>query len=228
MKYISFLLLFFISSFTSFAQHSIPDTIEAILVDKINFDGRLTEPVWINAPAVDNFTQRELNFGKPSTEPTKVAVIYDKLALYIGVWSYQSPDKITAKFLQRDFDFNTEDNFEVIISPFNDKRNGYLFVINPNGAKADLLVSGPESSNIDWNGVWDAKTSVTNEGWFAEIRIPFNTLQFKKELVHNWAINFERNIRYKNEQVLWQGWDRDYELENLSQAGTLTGIGNIG
>jgi hypothetical protein len=212
----------------SHAQHSLPDTIEAALVDKINFDGRLTDSAWINAPAANNFTQRELDFGKPSTEQTKVAIVYDKLALYIGVWCYQSPDKITAKFLQRDFDFDTEDNFEVIISPFNDKRNGYLFIINPNGARADLLVSGQESSNISWNGVWDAKTSITNEGWFAEIRIPFNTLQFKKETAHNWAINFERNIRYKNEQVLWQGWNRDYDLENLSQAGTLTGIGNIG
>ncbi len=155
-------------------------------------------------------------------------MVYDNLALYIGVWCYQAPDKIVAKFLQRDFDYDTEDNFEVIISPFNDKRNGYLFIINPNGARADLLVSGQESSNINWNGVWDAKTSTTSEGWFAEIRIPFNTLQFKKQLVHTWAINFERNIRHKNEQVLWQGWNRDYELENISQAGTLVGICNIG
>src|SRR5215207_4267976 len=210
------------------ARHSTPDTIQAITVDKINFDGKLDEPVWLTAQAISNFTQRELDFGKPATEPTKVAVVYDNLALYIGVWCYQSRDKIVAKFLQRDFEFDTEDNFEVIISPFNDKRNGYLFVINPNGARADLLVSGQESSNINWNGVWDAKTSITDEGWFAEIRIPFNTLQFKRELVHTWAINFERNIRYKKEQVLWQGWDRNYEIENIAQAGTLKGIGNIG
>jgi hypothetical protein len=210
------------------AQHKTPDTIQATTVNKINFDGKLDEPVWITAQAVSNFTQRELDFGKPSSKQTKVAVAYDNLALYIGVWCYQSRDKIIAKFLQRDFDYDTEDNFEVIISPFNDKRNGYLFIINPNGARADLLVSGQESSNIDWNGVWDAETSITDEGWFAEIRIPFNTLQFKRELVHTWAINFERNIRYKNEQVLWQGWDRNYEIENISQAGTLTGVGNIG
>ncbi len=210
------------------AQHNFPDTVQAIRVEKINFDGKLDEAAWSTSPAVNNFTQRELDFGKPATEQTKVSVVYDNLALYIGVWCYQTKDKIVAKFLQRDFDYNTEDNFEVIISPFNDKRNGYLFIVNPNGARADLLVSGQESSNINWNGVWDARTSITNEGWFAEIRIPFNTLQFKKELEHIWAINFERNIRSKNEEVLWQGWDRNYEIENISQAGTLTGIGNIG
>src|SRR5215203_751114 len=210
------------------AQHSTPDTIQAVTVGRITFDGKLDEPFWMTAPAVRNFTQRELDFGKPSTEPTKVVVVYDNLALYVGIWCYQARDKLIAKFLHRDFDYDTEDNFEVILSRFNDKRNGYLFIINPNGARADLLVSGQESSNIDWNGVWDARTTITNEEWFAEIRIPFNTLQFKRESVHTWAINFERNIRYKNEQVLWQGWDRNYEIENISQAGIVSGVGNIG
>jgi hypothetical protein len=228
-KRISLSLFFSFLFINATAQHSLPDTIQAVVInEKINFDGKLTEPIWTNTSAINNFTQRELDFGKPATEQTKVAIVYDNLALYIGVWCYQAQDKLVAKFLQRDFDYDTEDNFEVIISPFNDKRNGYLFIINPNGARADLLVSGQESSNINWNGVWDAKTSITNEGWFAEIRIPFNTLQFKKALVHTWAINFERNIRHKNEQVLWQGWNRDYELENIAQAGTLVGISNIG
>src|SRR5438067_8370670 len=102
MKYALLLILFTTHFFVSVAQHSSPDTIQAITVDKINFDGKLTEPFWLTAPAVSNFTQRELNFGKPSTEQTKVAIAYDNLALYIGVWCYQSRDKITAKFLQRD------------------------------------------------------------------------------------------------------------------------------
>lgn len=224
------LLSLLLSSWLTFtyAQHNIPDTIQTVFAGKINFDGKLDEPIWITAPSINNFTQRELDFGKPCTEQTKVTVLYDDLGLYVGVWCYQQRTKITGKFFQRDFDFDTEDNFEVIVSPFNDRRNGYLFIINPNGARADLLVSGQESSNINWNGVWDAKTIITNEGWFGEIRIPFNTFQFKKGTQHIWAINFERNIRYKNEQVLWQGWDRNYEIENISQAGTLVGIGSIG
>ncbi len=85
-------------------------------------------------------------------------------------------------------------------------------MINPNGARADLLIAGGEEGNKDWNGVWDAKTSITSEGWFAEIRIPFNSLQFKKDSIYNWGINFERDIRDKNEQVLWQGWTRDCSI----------------
>jgi hypothetical protein len=157
-------ILFLAWNFNAFSQHSTPDTINAKSIGKINFNGNLNDSFWTTAQTVTNFTQRELDFGKPATERTKVAVVYDQLALYIGVWCYQQKDKIIAKFLQRDFDYDTEDNFEVIISPFNDKRNGYLFIINPNGARADLLVSGQESSSINWNGVWDAKTSVSEEG----------------------------------------------------------------
>jgi hypothetical protein len=70
--------------------------------------------------------------------------LYDELALHIGIWCYQQKAIIVAKFMQRDFEYDTEDNFEVIISPFNNKRNGYLFIINPNGARADALILGQQ------------------------------------------------------------------------------------
>jgi len=98
----------------------------------------------------------------------------------------------------------------------------FLF-INPNGARADVQVSG-DNDNIDWNGVWDARTSSTDSGWFAEIQIPFNNLQFKKDNIKSWSVNFERNIRYKKEQDRRQGWSRGYNFENLRYEGILTGI----
>jgi len=214
---------------TALSQHIYPDTIHAIaIIEKISFDGKLDEAIWHSSAAIDNFTQRELSFGQPSTEKTRLVIAYDDLALYFGVWCFQSQNSIRAKYLQRDFDYTQDDNFQIAISPFNDNRNGYLFIINPNGARADLLISGNEEANSDWNGVWDARTTISEEGWFAEIRIPFNSLQFKKDSLHNWGINFERDIRFNNEQVLWQGWTRDCSIYCLVNAGTLTGLTNIG
>lgn len=229
MKIAAILVLsFFFCCCRSQAQQTTLDTIQVSLAaEKILLDGKLTERVWQSAQTITNFTQRELDFGKPSTEPTKVALVYDNLALYVGVWCYQK-NNIRAKYMQRDFYYSEDDNFQVALSPFNDRRNGYLFVINPNGARADLLISGNEEANQDWNAVWDVRTSVTNEGWFAEIRIPFTSLQFKKDTAYNWAINFERNIRSKNEQVLWQGWTRDCSIFCLVNAGHLSGLKNIG
>jgi hypothetical protein len=215
---------------TATAQNSYPDTITAIpIIQKIFLDGKLNETAWEKSIGVENFTQRELNFGQPVSEKTKVAIVYDRLALHVGVWCYQNDVRnIRAKYMQRDFNYEEDDNFQVALSPFGDRRNGYLFIINPNGARADLLISGNESANKDWNGVWDARTTITSEGWFVEVRIPFNSLQFRKDSIHTWSINFERNIRSKNEQVRWQGWTRDCSIYCLVNAGTLIGLENIG
>jgi len=214
---------------TLWAQHSIPDTIVPLRSEeKIKFDGKLSEAKWQEAMHISNFTQRDLNYGQPVSERTEVAVIYDKNNLYIGVWCYmKDASKIVAKNMNRDFDYETDDNFQILISPFDDNRTGYLFVTNPNGARADIQVYGGEDGNEDWNGVWDVKTTITDEGWFAEIYLPFSTLQFKKGSVLNWAINFERDIVSKNEQSLWQGWSRDYSIYAVTNAGQLVGITNI-
>ncbi|NOY94786.1 MAG: carbohydrate binding family 9 domain-containing protein [Chlorobi bacterium] len=212
------------------AQHSAPGSIDALRTQKkINFDGKLDEPFWQEASHISNFTQRDLDFGQPITEHTEVAVVYNSNALYFGIWCYQKdPGKITAKNMNPDFNYLSDDNFQVLISPFNDNRTGYLFVINPNGARADIQIYSGERGNKDWNGVWDAKTSITSEGWFAEIYIPFSTLQFKNDSILNWAINFERDIVSENEQALWQGWSRDNTIYAVVNAGRLTGINNIG
>ena len=90
----------------------------------------------ISHRTLSNFTRRELHFGEPASERTEAAILYDNDNLYIGVWCYQQkPEKIVAKFMQRDFDYDNDDVFGVLISPFNDGRNGYLFIINPNAAR---------------------------------------------------------------------------------------------
>jgi len=228
-KQILLIIICLLTTEIAFAQHSKPDTIAATYIqEKILFDGNPNEAIWESAQHINNFTQRELHFGEPASEKTEAAILYDNNNLYIGVWCYQqNPEKIVAKFMQRDFDYEKDDVFGVLISPFNDGRNGYLFIINPNAARADLQVSW-ENDNIDWNGVWDAKTIRNKKGWFAEIQIPFSTLQFKRDNTKIWAINFGRKISYKNEEDRWQGWSRDYSFENLSNAGVLTGIKDIG
>jgi len=224
------LLLLLMSATISKAQKSYPDSLVAYFTDeKINLDGELSEVCWQNAIRISNFTQRELNEGEPATERTEIAIVYTTNIMYIGFWGYDdNPDKIVAQKMERDFSWGTDDNFEMIISTFNDNRNGYLFVTNPNGARADVLISNEgEGFNSSWNGVWDVATTLTDEGWFAEIQIPFSTLKFKKEEKLVWGINFERNIRRKKEQVMWQGWYRIYELEKISQAGKLVGLQSI-
>lgn len=222
--------IFLLLNNTLFGQHSKPDTITAVFYkEQIKLDGKLNEACWLNAPIIENFTQREQNEGEPATERTKIAVVYTTNEIYFGIWCFdKEPDKISAQQMARDFSWRSDDNVEIIISPFNDNRNGYLFVTNPNGAMADVWIGDEgEDFNKDWNGVWDVAVERNEKGWFAELVIPFTTLKFKKESEQVWGINFERNIRRKREQLLWQGWSRLYEIERISQGGKLTGISNI-
>jgi len=228
-KHIFILILILFNFSLSFAQNNLNDSVAAFFsTEKITLDGNLDESVWKKANVISNFTQREPNFGKLSTEKTQIAISYSSSAIYFAVWCYQnSATSISAKSLQRDFDFEAEDNLRIAINPYHDGRTGYEFVVNPYGARTDLLITSSEDASDDWNGVWDAAAVITSEGWFAEIEIPFNTLKFKNSKQQVWSINFERNIKSTNEIDRWQGWSRDFSLENFSVAGTLTGIQNI-
>jgi hypothetical protein len=192
-------------------------------------DGKMNDKCWREADKISNFTQQELVEGAPVTERTEVGVLYTKKALYIGLWCYDSePEKIIAKEMKRDFSTRGEDNVEIVIDTYHDRRNAYHFTVNPNGARIDELITDEgRGRNRDWNGVWDVRTQINREGWFAEIEIPFTTLKFPNKQIQTWGINFERNISRKNERALWQGWSRNYELEQVSQAGVLTGLEGI-
>ncbi len=230
MKQVVAIFIFQLVVGVTVAQHSQPDTIFSYYTtDKITLDGKLDEPCWSEVTRISNFTQRELTEGAPPTEKTEIAVVYTTNKLYVGFWGYDSdPSKLIANQMNRDFRWSGDDNFEMVISTFNDNRNGYLFVTNPNGARADVLVSEEGAGfNMSWNGVWDVTTTVTDEGWFAEFEIPFSTLKFPKRDNQIWAINFERNIRRKREQLMWQGWYRIYDVERISQAGKLAGLTDI-
>ena len=228
-KIILFVLILLVNT-SLFSQQSKPNTLTASYIGtQIKLDGKLNESCWLNASTIENFTQREQNEGVPATEKTRIAVVYNTTNIYFGIWCFDGEaDKISAQQMARDFSWRSDDNVEIMISPFNDNRNGYLFVTNPNGAMADVLV-GDEGKdwNKDWNTVWDVAVNVNEQGWFAEIVIPFSSLKFKKDSTQIWGVNFERNIRRKKEQVLWQGWSRLYDVEKISQGGKLTGIENI-
>lgn len=121
-----------------------------------------------------------------------------------------------------------DDNIIIVLDTYHDRRTGYRFVINPNGARGDaVLIDDGRGLNEDWNGGWDCAVEINDLGWFAEIEIPFATLKFTDTNEHVWGFNVERNIRRKNVQIFWRGWHRDNSSVSISNAGILTGIKNI-
>ena len=198
----------------------------------VRIDGMLDESVWKDAHPIDAFVQQEPLEGQPATDRTDVRVLYDEGHLYIGVHAFSSLP-VAATEMRRDADrLFDEDNFQVILDTFHDSRNGYMFLTSPLGAKLEQQVfdegegggRGTTSNvNRNWDGVWDATARIVDDGWTAEISIPFSTVRFVPRDDQTWGVNFQRFIRRKNETVLWAPIPRAYSLTRVSLAGELVG-----
>jgi hypothetical protein len=192
----------------------------------IALDGRLDEPSWAAAPIATNFVQNDPREGEPATFDTEVRLLYDERALYIGVFAKDpEPAAIIVNELRKDFNTGNGDGFQVVIDTFHDERNGYQFAINPMGAKWDSQMSNEgRDQNANWDGIWDVGTRIGEDGWYAEIEIPFKTLKFGPEAMQTWGINFQRRLRRKNENSYWSPLRRIHQLSRVSMAGTYEGL----
>jgi hypothetical protein len=197
--------------------------------EPVEIDGVFAESAWSLAAAATEFLQKDPNEGAAASERTEVRILFDTGNLYIGVHCYDSqPGGIRATELRRDNEFDSDDIFEIILDPLHDHRNGYLFRVNPLGTLFDSAVSNEgQSWNDNWNERWEAATRVTEEGWFAEIRIPFSAVRFSSGQQLTWGVNFHRSVRRKNEDVFWTAHNRNYEFGQVSRAGHLEGLSDI-
>jgi hypothetical protein len=195
----------------------------------IELDGRLDELAWAAAPVARNFIQNDPREGQPATFDTDVRMIYDEDALYIGVFAKDDqPNEIIVNELRKDFNTGNGDSFQVVIDTFKDERNGYQFAINPAGAKWDAQMSNEgRENNSNWDGVWDVRTRIGEDGWYAEIRIPFRTLKFSPSAQQTWGVNFQRRLRRLNENSYWSPVPRIHNLSRVSMAGTIEGLQGI-
>ncbi len=187
-------------------------------------DGRLDEEVWQRAPVIADLHQvTPVEFAEPS-ERTEVYLLYDRDALYVGARLFDSePKLINARVLRQNQPIGSDDRFFVHIDPFNNRRGGYLFGVNPNGVRFDGIFEGVTQRQFDWDGIWQAAAQITEDGWTVEIAIPFKTLSFDPS-TSTWRMNFARNIERKNEAMAWMSRNRNTDLSTM---GDVTGISQI-
>ncbi|MBI4886052.1 MAG: carbohydrate binding family 9 domain-containing protein [Acidobacteria bacterium] len=195
----------------------------------IAIDGALDEPDWSRAPVARGFIQNDPREGEPASEETEVRVLYDANNLYVGVLARdREPGAILTSELAKDFNRQSGDDFEIILDTFHDGRNGYVFATNARGAKWDAqMINEGREINENWDALWQVRTRITGEGWYAEIAIPFRTLRFTSAGSQTWGVNFQRRIRRRNEDSFWAPLPRIYDLTRVSLAGTLEGLEQV-
>jgi hypothetical protein len=190
-------------------------------------DGKLDEPFWQDAIPFSAFKMVEPIPGADPTEKTEIKVLYNQTGLYLGIRCFDSdPAKIAANTMVHDgAEERNEDQVSILLDPFQDKRTGYIFIVNPKGARSEGFASG-EHYNLGWDGLWEARCRIDKAGWTAEIKIPFKTISFNPHLT-SWGFNIERYIARKQEVIRYSGIDLNSFFSNPREAGLLEGLENI-
>jgi hypothetical protein len=196
------------------------------LTGTLAVDGDLGDEAWAAAPAATGFVQADPVEGAPASEATEVRVLFDAEYLYIGARCLDAdPSGIVINEIRKDFGGRDQDTFEVLLDTFGDRRNGFVFATNAEGAKADTQFANEgRDVNTNWDAVWWVAARKTAEGWSAEFRIPFKTLRYESGEGRTWGINFARRVRRKDEISYWSPVSRAYTIYRASAEGNLAGL----
>ncbi len=205
-------------------------TIRAVrLEEPLRLDGALDEPVYERFQPASGFIQQGPDNGSPATEDTEVWVLYDDRNIYVAIRALDSrPDQIVGNEMRRDNrNIWLNDNVIIALDTFLDRRTAFFFQTNPLDGVRDGLILDENTNNFDWNTVWDVRSQRIEEGWTAEMAIPFESLRYAPGREQVWGINVHRVVRSKNEFSLLSPVPRSFAgngVFRLASAATLVGL----
>lgn len=177
----------------------------------IIIDGKLDEESWQLVPFTEDFVDIEGDLKPLPYNRTRVKMLWDEEALYIGVELIEP--HIWAKLTERDAVIYLDNDIEVFIDPDGDTHDYYEWEINALGTLWDLFLVKPyrDRQQVAINA-WDIREieyaihldgtvndpSDIDKAWYVEMKIPMEVL---KECAHKpvpppegdyWRVNFSR------------------------------------
>ena len=179
--------------------------------------GQLTE--------IDDFVQNTPKDGAAASQKTVVYVGHTGTALYVAFMCFDTNPKLIRGHLARRENITADDNVSVLLDPFQDRRRGIVFSLNPAGVQADAAWTDNISTDYSYDLVWDSEGRVTGQGWMALFAIPFRSLRFRSGL-QGWGVVLMRNIPRNSEVDDWPHISTNV-TGTLSQEGTLRGIEGV-
>lgn len=224
MKSIILFFIIFISVNTVYSQQR---TIVGYKTnEKINIDGILDEKSWSQAECSGDFITYKPYEGRDPLHQTRVCLLYDDRALYIGATLFDDePEKILKELTMRDEDNGNTDMFIFQLNPFNDNRNVYVFKVTASNVQTDILISDG-NYDYNWNAVWMSSVNINDKGWTVEISIPYSSIRFPNLAEQVWSANFWRIIRRVREQSCWNPVSQELGAD-IEQMGQIIGLKDI-
>ena len=187
-------------------------------------DGDISDSVWSKATRIDKFYQTLPIQGAEPSEITVVYMAHDEDNLYFAFdCRLSQPDQILATVMQRDRELWQDNNIRVYLDPYDSARDAMAFLVNSLGTQMDILIENNSNFYPEWDTIWDVEARRTDDGWTAEMAIPFRSISFDPG-VDKWGFEIMRQIRHKNETVRWSQIDQFLKPFEVSRIGLVTGI----
>jgi hypothetical protein len=181
---------------------------------------------------VTGFTQRNPHDGEPVSEPTQAYLGYDQRNLYVVFVCFDDPKKLRARMSPRE-DIQDDDQVEIMLDTFHDRRRAYTFQTTPLGVQWDAIwteAAREEESqghfDTSFDTVWNSRGKVTSRGFVVWMEIPFKSLRFPATKVQEWGVILYRGVTRKTEDSFWPHISLKVE-GRLGQAATLYGLEGI-
>lgn len=206
----------------------------------ITVDGRLDEPVWQRAALLSGFSQFTPQDGIAAADSTQVRIWYSPTAIYFGVRAFQPAGTVRATLADRD-KISSEDQVQILLGTFNDRRQATVLMVNPLGIQADGTIvergtlggggftgqlAARESPDLSPDYVFQSKGRLTEFGYEVEIRVPFKSLKYQSVDVQSWDINIARLVQYTGYEDSWAPAKRA-AASFLGQGGSLAGLTDL-
>ena len=207
--YISFSLLILLTA-SAFGQTAEKKRYQATRVSEAPvIDGLLQDDAWKTGEWVDDFTQFEPYNGQKPSQRTEFMIVFDDNNIYVAIKSFDtSPDSIVKRLTRRDQ--VDGDMVGVVFDSFHDLRTGFLFGTSYAGVKFDQMMTNDGQNEDDtWDPNWWVGTSLSDDGWIAEMKIPFSQLRFEKSSGEVWGLEVFRTLYRKQEMSFWQHIPKD-------------------
>jgi len=203
----------------------------------IEVDGVLDEPVWGQAVALDGFSRYLPVDGRPAEDDTEVLVWYSATAIHFGIRASEGHTEVRSTLADRDR-IEGGDYVQLVLDPFDDQREAFVFGVNPLGVQADGILrdatrragsgfsaGGSEAYTVDDSPdfFFESRGIVTETGYQVEVRIPFESLRFPSGGEQRWAFNVIRKVQHSGSEDTWSPL-LQARSSFLAQNGILTGF----
>jgi len=188
----------------------------------IVIDGLIDEEAWNVRDSAANFFMVNPMDTSYATVKTTVRMTYDKHNLYISAVCYEPKPNTNyaVESLRRDFSYTKNDNFLLIVDPFDDQTNGFTFGVNAAGAQWDGLIFNSNGYDLSWDNKWYSEVKHYADRWVFEAAIPFKSIRYKKG-IQTWGINFSRLDIKAPEKSAWAQIPRQFNVASLAYTGNL-------